>query len=142
MYAVALYLCTLALRTFVADYKCTYCTQLTPFAIEQYGRFGAKALKLVHRISTPPQVMQGLLDYGYRTHDPTTGNPYRMAVGKVKTWIMQRIFTALMQGMAACVHERLDNIQRDRNPPEFRGLPRGLWPGWLQPRLYQHPAAR
>ena len=41
----------------------------------------------------------------------------------VKTWIMQRISTALMQGMAACIHERLDNIQRERTPPEFRDLP-------------------
>ena len=57
------------------------------------------------------------------THDPTTGKPYRIVVGMVKTWIMQRISIALMQGMAACIHERLDNIQRERTPPEFRDLP-------------------
>ena len=45
----------------------------------------------------------------------TTGKPYRIVVSMVKTWIMQRISTALMQGMAACIHERLDNIQRDRH---------------------------
>ena len=70
--------------------------EFMPFAIEQYGRFGAMALKLVHRISTLPQVIQGLQDKGYRTHGPTTGNPYRIVVGMVKTWIMQRISTALM----------------------------------------------
>lgn len=101
----------------------THNMEFMPFAIEQHGRFGAKALKLVHRISTLPQVIQGLQDQGYRTHDPTTGKPYRIVVGMVKNWIMQRISTALMQGMAACVHERLDNIQRERTPPEFRDLP-------------------
>ena len=99
-----------------------------PFAIEQYGRFGAKALKLVNCISTMPRVIQGLQNQGYRTHDPTTGKPYRAVEGDkgmVKTWIMQRISTALMQahGMAACIHEGLDNIQRDRTPQEFCNLP-------------------
>ena len=36
---------------------------------------------------------------------------------------MQRISTALMQGMAACIHNRLDNIRRDRTAPEFRDFP-------------------
>ena len=52
-----------------------------PFAIEQYGRFRAKALKLVHRISTLPQVIQGLQDQGYRTHHPSTRKPYH------KVWL-------------------------------------------------------
>ena len=33
---------------------------------------------------------------------------------------MQRISTALMQGMAACIHDRLDSIRRDRTSREYR----------------------
>ena len=69
---------------------------------------------------------------GYRTHDPRTGKPYRIIVNMYKTWIMQRISTALMQGMAACIHERLH--RSDRTAPDFRDLThrRGHVQGWYR----------
>jgi hypothetical protein len=100
-----------------------HATEFVPFALEHFGRPGQQALQFVDRISTLPTVFRGLQDQGYRTHDPRTGKPYRIIVNMYKTWIMQRISTALMQGMAACIHERLHRIHRDRTAPEFRDLP-------------------
>ena len=64
-----------------------------------------------------------LQDQGYKTHDPATGRPYAIVLNIPKTWIMQRISTALMQGNAACVHDRLTRIQADQTPWQLRHVP-------------------
>ena len=99
-----------------------------PSAIEPRGRLGKKALDLLHRICTLPEVLHRLQNRGYRTHDPgyrthNTGKPYAIVLNMYKNSIMQRISTALMQGMTACIRDRLRHICRDRTAPEFRGLP-------------------
>ena len=109
--------------------------EFMPFAVEHHGRLGAQALQLVHRICTLPSMIDTLQDQGYKTHDPATGRPYAIVLNIPKTWIMQRISTALMQGNAACVHDRLTRIQADQTPALAAPPCPRLDPGQVPPRL-------
>ena len=96
--------------------------QFVPFAVEHYGRFGTKALDLINRISTMPATLQYLGAMGYKVFD-ADGNPNPMVVGMHKAWAMQRISTALMQGIAANVHDRLSQIAAAQVPAAARNPP-------------------
>ena len=98
-------------------------TEFMPFAIEQHGRLGPKALDLIRRISLLPSVTASLQDQGYRTHNPETNEPYTIVYSIPRNWMMQRISTALMQGQAECVHERLHRIDTANIPRQFRHMP-------------------
>ena len=68
-------------------------------------------------------VTAGLQDQGYKTHDPQTKKPYAIVYAIPRNWMMQRISTALMQGQAECVHERLHRIDTANIPRQFRHMP-------------------
>ena len=104
-----------------------------PFAVEQQGRLGAKALELIKRISLLPSVTASLQDQGYKTHNPETNNPYVIVYAIPKSWMMQRISTAFMQGHAACVHARLQHIDTASTPGQYRHMPE-LVQGEILPR--------
>ena len=93
-----------------------------PFAVEHYGRFGKQALDLVSRISAMPATIEYLKDLGYVTHD-SEGRPNPMVVGMHKAWAMQRLSTALMQGVAANIHDRLQQIVVAQVPASARHPP-------------------
>jgi hypothetical protein len=93
-----------------------------PFAVEQYGRFDPQALNLIDRISTMPATLEYLRDLGYITFG-SDGRPNPMVVGMHKAWAMQRISTALMQGVAANIHDRLHQIAMAQVPDAARQPP-------------------
>ena len=93
-----------------------------PFAMEHHGRFGAKALALVDRISAMPSTLEYLADRGYTIFD-NQGRPNRQVTGMHKMWAMQRLSTALMQGIAANVHDRLQQIVTAQTPAAARQPP-------------------
>jgi hypothetical protein len=96
--------------------------RFVPFAVEHYGRFGTEALDLIDRISTMSSTLDYLRDFGYIVFG-SDGNPNPMVVGMHKAWAMQRISTALMQGMAACIHDRLHQIAMAQVPEAARQPP-------------------
>ena len=93
-----------------------------PFAVEHYGRFGQQALDLVSRISTMPATIEYLKELGYVTHD-SEGRPNPMVTGMHKAWAMQRLSTALMQGVAANIHDRLQQVVAAHVPAAARHPP-------------------
>jgi len=93
-----------------------------PFAIEHHGRFGTKALGLIDRISSMPTTLEYLADRGYTIFD-NQGRPNRQVTSMHKMWAMQRLSTALMQGIAANVHDRLQQIVTAQIPAAARQPP-------------------